>query len=207
MMRRLPRYNHKRRKINRSYSNTILARSISSGLKFDKKVFFNVNFRGVRLRRYILTDCKFVLCDLYGAVLNKGKFKNVLFKKCVFYASVFRDCKFIDCRFEECVFINSTNGFWQDSETINCNIYSYYDLSIPEEAQLDLNVYRPNKIFQKNRLLYIKGGKINKATIFIAMKFFVYEDFKKRLEIAVDNHHTKNIFTTFKLIEVLQKIM
>lgn len=205
-MRKLPRYNHKRRKNNLSYSNNILAKSISSNLISDKKTFFNVNFRGVRLRKCKFTECKFILCDLYGAILNKGKFENVLFKKCVFYASVFKKCKFIGCTFEECVFINNSSGFFQDSNIINCREYSYYDLCVPTESQLDFVTYRSNKLFQKNRLLHIKGGKVNKATVFIAMSFFTYEDFKRRLEVVFENDNTKSVFTTFKLIEVLQKI-
>ena len=40
----------------------------------------------------------------------------------------------------------------------------------------------------------------------IAMSFFTYEDFKRRLEVVFENDNTKSVFTTFKLIEVLQKI-
>lgn len=50
-MKKLPRHNNKYRNYDRNYANTILARTISSNLIFKKRTFFNVNFRGARLRR------------------------------------------------------------------------------------------------------------------------------------------------------------
>lgn len=111
------------------------------------------------------------------------------------------------CTFEKCTFINTPKDFEKSSITIDCHRYSYYDLCIPEISQADFNIYREAKVFQKNRLLHIKGGKINKATIFIALNFFTYDDFKKRLKLAYEDNDTEKIFTTFKLIEVLQKVM
>ena len=206
-MTKLPRYNYQNRKIKHNYSNTILAKSISSKLSFENNTFFNVNFRGVRLRSSKFSSCNFILCDFYGAILNKGKFENTVFKKCVFYASILRECKFLNCKFEKCIFINTPKDFEKNSITKDCHKYNYYDLCIPEMSQTDFNIYREAKVFQKNRLLHIKGGKINKATIFIALNFFTYDGFKKRLELAYEDNDIEKIFTTFKLIEVLQKVM
>lgn len=204
-MRKLPRFNHKHKIIKHNYSNTLLSKSISSKLIFKNNTFFNVNFRGVRLRKSNFSDCSFILCDFSGAILNKANFKNTIFKKCVFYASVFRDCKFSNCKFDTCIFININDEALQNSSFVNCHQYSYYDLCIPETVQIDFVKYRESKLFQKNRLLHIKGGKINKATIFISLMFFTYEDFKRRLERLYSDNKSLSIFTTFKLVEILQK--
>lgn len=204
-MSQLPRYNHKHSRIKHNYSNTMLSKSISSKAIFEGVTFFNVNFRGVRLRKSRFFNCSFILCDFYGAIYNKGKFENAFFKKCVFYASIFRNCRFEKCTFESCVFINMKNEFEKGNNLRNCDKYSYYDLSIPKEVQEELQIYRKLEVFQKNRLLYIKGGKLNKSTLFIALKYFSYSDFKRRLNLACEHESIEKTFTTFRLIELLQK--
>ena len=201
----LPRYNSKRKKYDRNYSNMLLARSISSNLSFNNRTFFNVNFRGARLRKFKLTNCNFILCDFSGTIMNKGKFTNVIFKKCVFYAPVLRDSVFKNCKFQDCFFVNMNENVLSNCEKEACLSYDHYDLTIPSESNLILEFTKEYRIFQKNRLIHIKGGKINKATIFILLQYMPYTVFVKKLRKLCENNLQGKIFTTMRLLEVLQK--
>lgn len=204
-MSRLPRFNSKIKRYDRNYSNTLLAKTISSKLSFNNRIFFNVNFRGARLRKFKLTNCNFILCDFSGTIMNKGKFTNVTFKKCVFFASVLRNSVFNNCKFQNCFFINMRKDFISNCEIENCFNYNYYDLSIPSESNYELDFTREYHIFQKNRLFHIKGGKINKATVFIILKYMTYSVFIKKLKKLCENNSQRKIFTTMRLLEILQE--
>ncbi|MFW2720738.1 pentapeptide repeat-containing protein [Acinetobacter baumannii] len=119
-MSKLPRFHNKHIE-KRKYSNSLLAKSISSKVRFSNKTFFNVNLRGSRLRSCSFKNIKIVLSDFSGVILNKNRFTNVHFKKCVFYAAIFRDCRFKNCTFEKCIFINT------NTESLN---HSILDLSL-----------------------------------------------------------------------------
>ncbi|MFY1026505.1 pentapeptide repeat-containing protein [Actinobacillus seminis] len=204
-MSRLPRYNSKIRKYDRNYSNILLAKTISSKLSFNNRTFFNVNFRGARLRKFKLTNCNFILCDFSGTIMNKGKFTNVIFKKCVFCASILRGSIFKNCKFQECFFINMSEDIISNCEMENCLSYNYYDLTIPLEASHDFDFTKEYHIFQKNRLIHIKGGRVNKATIFIILQYMPYNVFIRKLKKLCENNLQRKIFTVMRLLEILQK--
>ncbi len=137
--------------------------------------------------------------------MNKGKFTNVIFKKCVFHASVLRYSVFKNCKFQECFFININENIVSNCDKENCLSYNYYDLTIPSESNLIFEFTKEYRIFQKNRLIHIKGGKINKATIFIMLQYMPYTVFVKKLRKLCENNQQGKIFTTMRLLEVLQR--
>lgn len=206
LIHRLPRYPNKSKKYDHNYKNRVLAKSISSKLSFNTRIFLNVNFRGSRLRSMTFKSSKFILCDFSGVIFNKSRFKKTTFKKCVFYASIFRNAKFQDCKFEDCFFINTNRTPLAQCEFIRCSNYSYYDLIIPPTASMDLEFIKNNKIFKINRLLHLKGGKINNSTIFIITNYMNYQDFLKKLNILFEQDKLNKIYTTMKLLESLQTI-
>ena len=104
-MSKLPRFHNKHIE-KRKYSNSLLAKSISSKVRFSNKTFFNVNLRGSRLRSCSFKNIKIVLSDFSGVILNKNRFTNVNFKKCVFYDAIFRDCCFKNFTFYKCILKN-----------------------------------------------------------------------------------------------------
>lgn len=82
-MSKLPRFHNKHIE-KRKYSNSLLAKSISSKVRFSNKTFFNVNLRGSRLRSCSFKNIKIVLSDFSGVILNKNRFTNVHFKSAYF---------------------------------------------------------------------------------------------------------------------------
>lgn len=203
-MAHFPRYRSKSNKYDRNYSNKILAKTISSNLVFNNRTFFNVNFRGSRLRKIKFNSCKFILCDFYGVILNKGAFSNVFFRKCIFYASIFRDIKFKNCQFDNCIFINMNTQLLMDCKMVDCLEFSYYDLKILDDINFDFCFTRKYSIFQKNRILHLKGGRINLATVFLVLQYMSYEEFILKLKYLCEAGDLKNICTTMRFLEILK---
>lgn len=102
-------------------------------------------------------------------------------------------------------FVNMNENVLSNCEKEACLSYDYYDLTIPSESNLILEFTKEYRIFQKNRLIHIKGGKINKATIFILLQYMPYAVFVKKLRKLCENNLQGKIFTTMRLLEVLQK--
>lgn len=198
---------HKHRRYNRDYINTILARTVSARLSFKDRRFINVNFRGARLREIKIYSSKFILCDFPGAIFNKGEFDGVTFKKCVFVATIFRDCKFKDSTFKKCYFIN-TNVKELDlgCKFIGCRHYHHNDLKIPPDIDKGIEFAREHRIFQVNRLLHIKGGKINKTTLYIILQKLKSTIFIKNLRHLCETGAIDGIYTTMRLLECLENV-
>lgn len=198
---------HKHRKYDRNYQNTILARTISARLLFEDRVFFNVNLRGARLRKIEIDSGKFILCDFPGAIFNKGKFRRVTFKKCVFVATIFRDCRFEDSTFEKCYFINTNVKELEPCcKFIDCHHYNHNGLRIPSDIDKKIEFTRARPIFQENRLLHIKGGKINKTTLFIILQKLRPNIFINNLQHLCEVGEIDKIYTTMRLLECLVNV-
>lgn len=205
-MSKLPRFPQKNRKIRNNYSNLLLSKSISSKISFNNTMFFNVNLRGSRLRKCSFNSTNIFLSDLSGVILNGSKFKNVHFKKCVFYATIFRKCKFINCKFDQCVFINTNTQAFSESILNNCIESNFYQLKELKNSIASLIAYKSIPILQRNRLLHLKGGKINKATFSILLSNFSEENVFLALSlIFLDNSYSRpKILSTFKLLEEIK---
>ena len=206
-MSKLPRFHNKHIE-KRKYSNSLLAKSISSKVRFSNKTFFNVNLRGSRLRSCSFKNIKIVLSDFSGVILNKNRFTNVHFEKCVFYAAIFRDCRFKNCTFEKCIFIN-TNTESLNHSILDCSKkYNFYEMKIPDDLKDQLTEYRNIPILQKNRLLHLKGGRINTATLFILLsKISKYKLLNGLKKIYIEEQSKVKILSTFKLLEEIKNLV
>lgn len=202
-MSKLPRFAKKNRKLRNNYSNLLLSKSISSKLSFNNTMFFNVNLRGSRLRKCSFNNTNIFLSDFSGVILNGSKFKNVHFKKCVFYATIFRKCKLINCKFDQCVFINTNTQEFTESILKNCIESNFYQLKELKTSITNLAEYKSIPILQKNRLLHLKGGNINKATFSILLSEFSEESILLALSLIFldDSYRKPKILSTFKLLE------
>ncbi len=205
-MSKLPRFSKNNRNLRNNYSNLLLSKSISSKLSFNNTMFFNVNLRGSRLRKCSFNTTNIFLSDFSGVILNGSKFKNVHFKKCVFYATIFRKCKFINCKFDQCIFINTNTQEFTESILSNCIESNFYQLKELKTSIADLSEYKSIPILQKNRLLHLKGGKINKATFSILLSEFSEENILLALSLIFfdDSYSKPKILSTFKLLEVIK---
>lgn len=208
-MSKLPRFSQNNRKPRNNYSNVLLSKSISSKISFNNTMFFNVNLRGSRLKKCSFTNTNIFLSDLSGVILNNSKFKNVHFKKCVFYATIFRECKFINCKFDQCIFINMNTHEFSDSILRNCIESNFYQLKELKTSLGNLAEYKSIPILQKNRLLHLKGGKINKATFSILLSKFPEDKILLALSsIFLEcTSRRPQILSTFKLLEEISKII
>ncbi|QNX87876.1 pentapeptide repeat-containing protein [Acinetobacter seifertii] len=205
-MSKLPRFSKKNRKLRNNYSNLLLSKSISSKLSFNNTMFFNVNLRGSRLRKCSFNSTNIFLSDFSGVILNGSKFKNVHFKKCLFYAAIFRKCKFINCKFDQCVFINTNTQEFGESILKNCIETNFYQLKELQRCETSLAEYKSIPILQKNRLLHLKGGSINKATFSILLSKFSEENIFLALSLIFldDSYRKPKILSTFKLLEEIK---
>ncbi|ENW53959.1 hypothetical protein F917_00276 [Acinetobacter baumannii NIPH 67] len=205
-MSKLPRFSKKNRKLRNNYSNLLLSKSISSKLSFNNTMFFNVNLRGSRLRQCSFNSTNIFLSDFSGVILNGSKFKNVHFKKCLFYATIFRKCKFINCKFDQCVFINTNTQEFSESILKNCIESNFYQLKELQSCKTSLVEYKSIPILQKNRLLHLKGGNINKATFSILLSKFSEENIFLALSLIFldDSYRKPKILSTFKLLEEIK---
>jgi uncharacterized protein YjbI with pentapeptide repeats len=169
-------------------------------------MFFNVNLRGSRLRKCSFNNTNIFLSDFSGVILNGSKFKNVHFKKCVFYAAIFRKCKFINCKFDQCVFINTNTQEFTESILRNCIESNFYQLKELKTSITNLAEYKSIPILQKNRLLHLKGGNINKATFSILLSKFSEESILLALSLIFldDSYRKPKILSTFKLLEEIK---
>lgn len=80
-------------------------------------------------------------------------------------------------------------------------------MSIPNDLELELIKYRSIISLQKNRLLHIKGGKLNIATLFITLSKMSKNKFLTKLnEFYFKINSKEKIFSTFRLIEVINSI-
>lgn len=207
-MTKLPKFNSRFKNKKYNFTNRLLSKSISSKVVFKDILFFNTNLRGSRLRGCIFKNTRIYLSDFSGVILNKNRFKDVHFKKCVFYATIFRQCRFTDCIFEQCIFINTDTLGFQEYIRPNCKQYSYYQLITDECLEKEISMYKNILPLQKNRLLHIRGGKVNKATFFILLNKM---DKSKLLDglskIYLEKENPPSIYSTFKLFEELQKTL
>ena len=69
-----------------------------------------------------------------------------------------------------------------------------------------LSEYKSIPILQKNRLLHLKGGKINKATFSILLSEFSEENILLALSLIFfdDSYSKPKILSTFKLLGVIK---
>lgn len=205
-MSKLPRFSKRNKKLRNNYSNLLLSKSISSKIAFNNTIFFNVNLRGSRLRKCSFNNTNIFLSDLSGVILNGSKFKNVHFKKCVFYATIFRKCKFINCKFDQCIFINTNTNEFSESILSNCIETNFYKLKELKTSTTNLAEYKSIPILQRNRLLHLKGGSINKATFSILLSKFSEESILLALSLIFldDSYRKPKILSTFKLLEEIK---
>ncbi|WP_077935079.1 pentapeptide repeat-containing protein, partial [Acinetobacter baumannii] len=149
-MSKLPRFHNKHIE-KRKNSNSILAKSISSKVRFSNKTFFNVILRGSRLRSFSFKNIKIFLSDFSGVILNKNRLSIVHFKKCVFYASIFRDCRFKNCTLKKSIFINTNTESMNHAIQECYKKYSLYEMNIHDELKNILKEQKNIPILQTNR--------------------------------------------------------
>jgi len=81
-------------------------------------------------------------------------------------------------------------------------------MKIPDDLKDQLTEYRNIPILQKNRLLHLKGGRINTATLFILLsqisKYKLLDGLNK---IYIQEQNKVKILSTFKLLEEIKNLV
>ncbi|MFW2719769.1 hypothetical protein [Acinetobacter baumannii] len=86
--------------------------------------------------------------------------------------------------------------------------YNFYEMKIPDDLKDQLTEYRNIPILQKNRLLHLKGGRINTATLFILLsKISKYKLLNGLKKIYIEEQSKVKILSTFKLLEEIKNLV
>ncbi len=81
-------------------------------------------------------------------------------------------------------------------------------MKIPDDLKDQLTEYRNIPILQKNRLLHLKGGRINTATLFILLsKISKYKLLNGLKKIYIEEQSKVKILSTFKLLEEIKNLV
>ncbi len=174
---------------------------------FPKVNFINVNFKGAILTKCSFKQAKFSGIDFLGTNLRKSNFLQSDFSHCLFVNALLDKANFKGCTFTNCVFVN-TNLYRSKHLQINDSnqiLTSYPTLEISSSLKFALDELKQNEYLSNNRVLHLKGGKINQLTIKLLLERFSEAELLKKLHL-VKTKLAKTIVTAKSLSDFIDTV-